>query len=190
MALWVVQLLKSSMAAREAGTLRLCSWPQQAVHWFQSSATKERSLYVFSSSCSVRLSQRPNEQARNLKCPSLLWKAYGWSMLLTWKWKMAWNATHQTLCVEFANEASAQVPLSVFHQIQYDSLTEQPHIASPSDRLTPSIFLSKRPCERWAVMFLGLDRFHRINNVLGYPTSKDVEEPSVNPKRDGEPHEH
>jgi len=136
------------------------------------------------------VSHRPNEQARNLKCPSLLWKAYGWSMLLTWKWKMAWNATHQTLCVEFANEASAQVPLSVFHQIQYDSLTEQPHIASPSDRLTPSIFLSKRPCERWAVMFLGLDRFHRINNVLGYPTSKDVEEPSVNPKRDGELHEH
>lgn len=46
------------------------------------------------------------------------------------------------------------------------------------------------PTNKWAVMFLGLDRFHRINNVLGYPMSKDVDEPSVNPKRDGEPHEH
>ncbi|WP_109753314.1 MULTISPECIES: GGDEF domain-containing protein [unclassified Pseudomonas] len=109
---------------------------------------------------------------------------------LTWKWQMARNATHQTLCIELGNEAGAQAPLRISQRIKYDSLTELPHGALPGDRFTPSIFLSSRPDEQWAVMFLGLDRFHRINNVLGYPMSKDVDEPSVNPKRDGEPHEH
>ncbi|UZE88721.1 GGDEF domain-containing protein [Pseudomonas viciae] len=109
---------------------------------------------------------------------------------LTWKWQMARNATHQTLCIEFGNGACTQAPLRTSQQIHYDSLTELPHDASPGDRLTPSIFLSKRPNEQWAVMFLGLDRFHRITNVLGYPMSKYVHEPSVNSKRDGEPHEH
>ncbi len=75
-------------------------------------------------------------------------------MLLTWKWQMAGNAMHQTRWVEFANEASAQAPLRTFHQFQYDSLTELPHNASPGDRLTPSFFLSRRPNEQLAVLFL------------------------------------
>lgn len=68
---------------------------------------------------------------------------------------MARNATHQTLSVEFANEACALAPLRISQQIQYDSLTEQFHDALLGNRLTPSIFQSKRPSEQWAVMFLG-----------------------------------
>jgi len=58
------------------------------------------------------------------------------------------------------------------------------------DRLTPSIFISKRPDEWSAVVFPAVDRFNRINNALGYPISENINGPSVNPKRDGEPHEH
>ncbi|MNP41686.1 hypothetical protein D3C76_1354020 [compost metagenome] len=48
--LCIAQLAEILPWPREAGTLRLCSLPLQAMYWFHLSPTKERSLYVSDSS--------------------------------------------------------------------------------------------------------------------------------------------
>lgn len=63
------------------------------------------------------------------------------------------------------------------------------HNALSGDRLTPSIFLFRRPSERLVVL-PGLDRLIRINTALGDPISEHLDDSGTNPKRNGEPHEH
>jgi diguanylate cyclase (GGDEF)-like protein len=93
---------------------------------------------------------------------------------LTWKWQMARNAMAKTLSIELGNEARAQELLRISHLLQYDLLTELPNSTLLGDRLTQSSLLSKRHNKQLAVMFLGLDRFKRINNALGYPIGDEM----------------
>ncbi|PNB76969.1 GGDEF domain-containing response regulator, partial [Pseudomonas sp. FW305-BF6] len=60
------------------------------------------------------------------------------------------------------------------HLLQYDVLTELPNSTLLGDRLNQSLALSRRHDKQLAVMFLGLDRFKRINNALGHPTGDEM----------------
>ncbi|MCP1497726.1 diguanylate cyclase (GGDEF)-like protein [Pseudomonas migulae] len=88
---------------------------------------------------------------------------------LTWKWQMAQDAAMKVLSLEQTIEARVHELLKVSHLLQYDVLTELPNSTLLGDRLNQSLALSRRHDKQLAVMFLGLDRFKRINNALGHP---------------------
>ncbi|MFD2271710.1 diguanylate cyclase domain-containing protein [Undibacterium arcticum] len=53
--------------------------------------------------------------------------------------------------------------------LQYDALTDLPNGTLLQDRLTQAMSISCRHRTQLAVIFLGLDRFKRINNGMGHP---------------------
>ncbi|PMZ40465.1 GGDEF domain-containing response regulator, partial [Pseudomonas sp. GW247-3R2A] len=71
-------------------------------------------------------------------------------------------------------EARVHELLKVSHLLQYDVLTELPNSTLLGDRLNQSLALSRRHDKQLAVMFLGLDRFKRINNALGHPAGDEM----------------
>jgi diguanylate cyclase (GGDEF)-like protein len=93
---------------------------------------------------------------------------------LTWKWQMAQDAAIKVLSLEQTIEARVHELLKVSHLLQYDVLTELPNSTLLGDRLNQSLALSRRHDKQLAVMFLGLDRFKRINNALGHPAGDEM----------------
>ncbi|MDB5998190.1 MAG: response regulator [Pseudomonas sp.] len=93
---------------------------------------------------------------------------------LTWKWQMAQDAATKVLSLEQTIEARVHELLKVSHLLQYDVLTELPNSTLLGDRLNQSLALSRRHDKQLAVMFLGLDRFKRINNALGHPAGDEM----------------
>ncbi|WP_223437423.1 MULTISPECIES: putative bifunctional diguanylate cyclase/phosphodiesterase [unclassified Pseudomonas] len=93
---------------------------------------------------------------------------------LTWKWQMAQDAAMIVLSLEQTIEARVHELLKVSHLLQYDVLTELPNSTLLGDRLNQSLALSRRNDKQLAVMFLGLDRFKRINNALGHPAGDEM----------------
>ena len=93
---------------------------------------------------------------------------------LTWKWQLAQDAAFKMLELERTIEERVQELLKVSHLLQYDALTELPNSTLLGDRLTQAIAVCRRHDTQLAVMFIGLDRFKRINNALGYPVGDEM----------------
>lgn len=93
---------------------------------------------------------------------------------LTVKWQMAQDAAAKVLSLEQIVAERVQELLKVSHQLQYDVLTGLPNTALLGDRLTQAIALSRRHHMQLAVMFIGLNRFERINNALGHPAGDEM----------------
>ncbi|AZE65442.1 putative bifunctional diguanylate cyclase/phosphodiesterase [Pseudomonas synxantha] len=93
---------------------------------------------------------------------------------LTWKWQLAQDVALKVIGLERTIEERVQELLKVSHLLQYDALTALPNSTLLGDRLTQAIALGRRHDTQLAVMFLGLDRFKRINNALGYPVGDEL----------------
>ncbi len=93
---------------------------------------------------------------------------------LTWKWQLAQDAALKLMGLERTVEERVQELLKVSHLLQYDVLTELPNSTLLGDRLTQAIAVCRRHDTQLAVMFIGLDRFKRINNALGYPVGDEM----------------
>ena len=93
---------------------------------------------------------------------------------LTWKWQLAQDAALKLLSLEQTVEARVHELLKVSHLLQYDSLTGLPNSTLLGDRLTQSLAACRRHDKQLVVMFLGLDRFKRINNALGHPAGDEM----------------
>lgn len=93
---------------------------------------------------------------------------------LTAKWQLARDIATRMLSLEATIAERVQDALNVAHLLQYDVLTELPNSTLLSDRLSQSIVLSRRHGMQLAVMFIGLDRFQRINSALGHPCGDEM----------------
>ena len=93
---------------------------------------------------------------------------------LTWKWQLAQDAALKMLSLERTIEARVHELLKVSHLLQYDSLTDLPNSTLLGDRLSQALAVSRRHDKQLVVMFLGLDRFKRINNALGHPAGDEM----------------
>lgn len=93
---------------------------------------------------------------------------------LTVKWQMAQDADAKMLSLERTIAERVHELLKVSHLLQYDVLTELPNSTLLGDRLTQAVALSRRHNRQLAVMFIGLDRFERINNALGHPAGDEM----------------
>ncbi|WP_248802696.1 putative bifunctional diguanylate cyclase/phosphodiesterase [Pseudomonas sp. MWU13-2100] len=93
---------------------------------------------------------------------------------LTWKWQLARDIASKMANLEQTIEKRVQELLQVSRLLQFDVLTELPNSTLLGDRLGQAIALAKRHGEQVAVMFVGLDRFKRINNALGYPAGDEM----------------
>jgi len=93
---------------------------------------------------------------------------------LTWKWQLARDIASRMASLERTIEERVQELLQVSRLLQFDVLTELPNSTLLGDRLSQAIALAKRHDEQVAVMFIGLDRFKRINNALGHPAGDEM----------------
>ncbi|WDU61252.1 EAL domain-containing protein [Pseudomonas poae] len=93
---------------------------------------------------------------------------------LTWKWQLAQDAALKLIGLERTIEERVQELLKVSHLLQYDALTELPNSTLLGDRLTQAIAVCRRHDTQLAVIFIGLDRFKRINNALGHPVGDEM----------------
>ncbi|MGE8413988.1 MAG: putative bifunctional diguanylate cyclase/phosphodiesterase [Pseudomonas sp.] len=93
---------------------------------------------------------------------------------LTWKWQMAQDARQKLDDLQRTIEERVAELLRVSHLLHYDLLTGLPSSALLGDRLGQAMARARRYEQELAVMFLGLDRFKRINNALGYPAGDEL----------------
>ncbi|MBW8354374.1 MULTISPECIES: putative bifunctional diguanylate cyclase/phosphodiesterase [Pseudomonas] len=93
---------------------------------------------------------------------------------LTWKWQMTQDARHKLDDLQRTIEERVAELLKVSHLLHYDTLTGLPSSALLGDRLGQAMARARRYGQQLAVMFLGLDRFKRINNALGYPAGDEL----------------
>jgi len=93
---------------------------------------------------------------------------------LTWKWQLAQDAALKLIGLERTIEERVQELLKVSHLLQYDALTELPNSTLLGDRLTQATAVCRRHGTQLAVIFIGLDRFKRINNALGHPVGDEM----------------
>ena len=115
-----------------------------------------------------------NDQLLILKKPFDHLEIRQMASALTWKWQLAQDVALKVIGLERTIEERVQELLKVSHLLQYDTLTELPNSTLLGDRLTQAIALGRRHETQLAVMFIGLDRFKRINNALGYPVGDEV----------------
>ena len=115
-----------------------------------------------------------NDQLLILKKPFDHLEIRQMASALTWKWQLAQDAALKVIGLERTIEERVQELLKVSHLLQYDALTELPNSTLLGVRLTQAIALCRRHDTQLAVMFIGLDRFKRINNALGYPVGDEV----------------
>ncbi|WP_348749009.1 putative bifunctional diguanylate cyclase/phosphodiesterase [Pseudomonas rhodesiae] len=115
-----------------------------------------------------------NDQLLILKKPFDHLEIRQMASALTWKWQLAQDVARKVVGLERTIEERVQELLKVSHLLQYDALTELPNSTLLGDRLTQAIALGRRHDTQLAVMFIGLDRFKRINNALGYPVGDEV----------------
>lgn len=93
---------------------------------------------------------------------------------MTWKWQLAQDAARKMRSLERTIEERVQELLKVSHLLQYDVLTELPNSMLLGDRLTQAMAQCRRHNRQLAVMFIGMDRFKRINNALGHPVGDEM----------------
>ncbi|PMV79864.1 GGDEF domain-containing response regulator [Pseudomonas sp. FW305-3-2-15-C-TSA3] len=115
-----------------------------------------------------------NDQLLILKKPFDHLEIRQMASALTWKWQLAQDIALKVIGLERTIEERVQELLKVSHLLQYDTLTELPNSTLLGDRLTQAIALGHRHDTQLAVMFIGLDRFKRVNNALGYPVGDEV----------------
>ncbi|BDB17947.1 transcriptional regulator [Pseudomonas sp. CYM-20-01] len=115
-----------------------------------------------------------NDQLLILKKPFDHLEIRQMASALTWKWQLAQDMALKVVGLERTIEERVQELLKVSHLLQYDVLTGLPNSTLLGDRLTQAIALGHRHDTQLAVMFIGLDRFKRINNALGYPVGDEV----------------
>ena len=115
-----------------------------------------------------------NDQLLILKKPFDHLEIRQMASALTWKWQLAQDIAIKVSSLERTIEERVQELLKVSHLLQYDALTELPNSTLLGDRLSQAIALGRRHDTQLAVMFIGLDRFKRINNALGYPVGDEV----------------
>ncbi|EFQ65028.1 putative bifunctional diguanylate cyclase/phosphodiesterase [Pseudomonas lactucae] len=115
-----------------------------------------------------------NDQLLILKKPFDHLEIRQMASALTWKWQLAQDVALKVIGLEHTIEERVQELLKVSHLLQYDTLTELPNSTLLGDRLTQAIAIGRRHDTQLAVMFIGLDRFKRINNALGYPVGDEL----------------
>lgn len=93
----------------------------------------------------------------------------GWSFPVELKVKLISNSDDQIFIATIADIRERQYAQKQIEQLAYfDRLTDLPNRTLFEDRILMSIENAQRHQERFAVMFLDLDRFKRINDTLGH----------------------
>ncbi|WP_259740664.1 diguanylate cyclase domain-containing protein, partial [Pseudomonas poae] len=115
-----------------------------------------------------------NDQLLILKKPFDHLEIRQMASALTWKWQLAQDVALKVIDLERTIEERVQELLKVSHLLQYDALTDLPNSTLLGDRLSQAIALGRRHETQLAVIFIGLDRFKRVNSALGYPVGDEV----------------
>ncbi|MBM9487065.1 EAL domain-containing protein [Pseudomonas sp. ICBG1301] len=115
-----------------------------------------------------------NDQLLILKKPFDHLEIRQMASALTWKWQLAQDVALKMIDLERTIEERVQELLKVSRLLQYDTLTDLPNSTLLGDRLSQAIALGRRHETELAVVFIGLDRFKRVNNAWGYPVGDEV----------------
>ncbi|MFQ6594647.1 MULTISPECIES: EAL domain-containing protein [Pseudomonas] len=115
-----------------------------------------------------------NDQLLILKKPFDHLEIRQMASALTWKWQLAQDVALKMIDLERTIEERVQELLKVSRLLQYDTLTDLPNSTLLGDRLSQAIALGRRHETQLAVVFIGLDRFKRVNNAWGYPVGDEV----------------